>query len=243
MKKILNCFTAIILGIILLAPNSAYASCAPNIMVGSETIFACPGVTNPEIKGFSINLDNDVITLDNYNGGGIYYLCRGTCPNIKEYTIELIGENTIDSKLSQVFPKENNVPTIIDAGFINIIPTFVGSGSLTINASDPISFEQNDTSFSVKLAGPDYGAALIPTQATSPSTDGVDNPVVTSQSVSEKETSSPESFFTTTMGVITLAVIPSLLMLIIITLLIVLIRKSSHNHPVVPSAPSNPQNQ
>jgi hypothetical protein len=243
MRKALSCFIAMILGILLFTTNNTHASCAPNIMVGSETIFACPGVTNPEIKGFSIDLEKDIITLDNYNGGGIYYLCRGTCPDVKEYTIELIGENVIDSKLSQAFPKENNVPTIIDAGFINIIPTFVGSGTLTINASDPFSFEQNDTSFGIKLAGPDYGVTPPPAQVTSPSTNEADVSVPNNSSVFEKEASSSESFFTTTTGIITLVAIPSLLMLIIIVLLIVLIRKASHNRPTMPNAPTSSLNQ
>ena len=77
--------------------------------------------SNSEIKKTLLKALRYVASL--LIGGGIYYLCRGTCPDVKEYTIELIGENAIDSKLSQAFPKENNVPTIIDAGFINIIPT------------------------------------------------------------------------------------------------------------------------
>lgn len=244
MKKILIGSLAVsILAIPLFAGMPTNASCPSSIFVGSETISGCPGAPSPEIAGFTLDLDNSKITLNNYSGGGIYYLCRGSCSATKNFEVELIGENTINSKLSQAYPQENGVPTIIDAGFINITPTFTGSGTLTINASDPITFESNVTSFDIKLVGSDFIAEPAPTQTAAISAADTTDSIAQAAPAPSEPAPAETSFFATTTGIITLIAIPSSLMLIAIILLIVLIIKMSHRHPTTPNTPPAPYTQ
>ena len=71
------------------------------------------------------------LTLNNYNGGSLKLNCYGTSIEGLNFTINLIGNNTIttDDEYGIDFTSYN--------GKI----TFVGDGNLTINANSPISYE------------------------------------------------------------------------------------------------------
>ena len=74
---------------------------------------------------------NVTLTLNNYNGGSLKLNCYGTSIEGLNFTINLIGNNTIttDDEYGIDFTSYN--------GKI----TFVGDGNLTINANSPISYE------------------------------------------------------------------------------------------------------
>mgnify|MGYP004461479529 FL=1 len=71
------------------------------------------------------------LTLNNYNGGSLKLNCYGTSIEGLNFTINLIGNNTIttDDEYGIDFTSYN--------GKI----TFIGDGNLTINANSPISYE------------------------------------------------------------------------------------------------------
>lgn len=71
------------------------------------------------------------LTLNNYNGGSLKLNCYGTSIEGLNFTINLIGNNTIttDDEYGIDFTNYN--------GKI----TFIGDGNLTINANSPISYE------------------------------------------------------------------------------------------------------
>ena len=221
-----------------LGNTATHAACASFFSVGAnaETIYACSGVSDSsQIPGFSIDLSNNKITLNNYNGGAIYYFCRGTCDGTMNMEIELIGDNTINSEYSSEYLNEGGMPK--NAAFINIIPNFTGSGTLKIDAATPFAFENpNSTSLSLEIVGKDFVSTS--TQQTNQTTDteeditplviGVDD--LTEESTSTTETNSlsgnKTSFFDTAAGIALLVSVPSVLVIIIILFIIALARKS-----------------
>lgn len=71
------------------------------------------------------------LTLNNYNGGSLKLNCYGTAVDGLNFTINLIGNNTITTD------EEYGIDFTSYNGKI----TFVGDGNLTINAKTPISYE------------------------------------------------------------------------------------------------------
>ena len=208
---------------------ATYAACGSSFYVGSnaEAVSACAGAPEPsQIPGFSIDLDNNKITLNNYNGGAIYYFCRATCADTKNMEIELIGDNMISSESSSPYLQENGVPQ--GAAFINIIPTFTGSGTLEINAVVPFAFENpNSAAFSFDIIGKDFVKVSTQTSQTTEVED-VKEELATPTIV---ETNDEPSFFDTTAGIILLVTVPSILVIIIIALIVALMKKSKVHQP------------
>ena len=71
-----------------------------------------------------------ILTLNNYNGKGLSFECRGTGVSLKDnsYIINLIGDNVInDDEVGIAFESDAKL-------------TFVGDGTLTINAKKPLSY-------------------------------------------------------------------------------------------------------
>lgn len=71
------------------------------------------------------------LTLNNYNGGSLKLNCYGTGVEGLNFTINLVGDNTITTD------EEYGIDFTSYNGKI----TFIGDGSLTINAKTPISYE------------------------------------------------------------------------------------------------------
>ena len=217
--------------------SPSQAACPQTFLVGSETVYGCSAVTNnPEIEGFSIDVDNDKITLNNYHGGGIYFFCHASCSPTKSMEIELIGENTIDSELSASAPQEIYIPEKIDAGFINIFPTFTGTGNLNIKAATPFTFENKEFIHGLKVTSDDSQASLVTltnSQNTANASDENEENKTDAEEIEiEEETEAinevnPDSisFFDTTLGIVLLIAIPSVLLIIILILTILLIRE------------------
>ena len=203
-------------------PVSAACSSFFTIMTEAEE----PGYINvdsctpssQQIDGLSIDVENNKITLNNYNGGAIYYSCRGTCEDTKSMEIELIGQNTITAKTYNPSFEEDNITQY--SAIINIIPSFTGNGTLTINAEKPINFDQyaiNGEHFSsISIMGSDYEKSAIEPE--------------TQEEQSQQTIKNDPSFFNTTPGKILLITIPSLLIVIIIILLIALLKKNKDNN-------------
>ena len=237
MKK-LSCASALVLSLLmlpLLYTTKTYAACASTFYVGTQTISGCnnPSGSGQQVPGFQLDVDKNKITLNNYNGGGIYYECHASCATYKNMEVELIGENTINSKASAQFRQENGLPHIIDAGFINIVPNFTGTGSLKIEASIPFTFEdRNAGSFGINVVGNDYKGNIGPTgttQTTEITETTTTNPEATkddAKPTQDNNKKEEQPFFSTTTGIIVLVAIPSALMFIIIVLMIVLIIKT-----------------
>lgn len=79
---------------------------------------------------------NVTLTLNNYNGGSLKLNCYGTSIEGLNFTINLIGNNTITT----------NDEYGIDFTSYNGKITFVGDGNLTIKANSPISYENFSSS-------------------------------------------------------------------------------------------------
>lgn len=209
--------------------SETYAACGSSFYVGSnaEVVSACTGTPeSSQIPGFSIDLDNNKITLNDYNGGAIYYFCRATCADIKSMEIELIGDNTISSESSSSYLQENGVPQ--GAAFINIIPNFTGSGTLEINAAVPFGFENpNSAAFSFDIIGKDFVKVSTQTSQTTEVED-IKEELATPTIV---ETNDEPSFFDTTAGIILLVTVPSILVIIIIALIVALMKKPKVHQP------------
>ena len=71
------------------------------------------------------------LTLNNYNGGSLKLNCYGTGVEGLNFTINLVGNNTITTD------EEYGIDFTSYNGKI----TFIGDGNLTINAKTPISYE------------------------------------------------------------------------------------------------------
>ena len=246
MKKISSAVLLLIavLSSVIFSSTATYAACGSEFQVGAnaERISACSGASeSSQIPGFSVDLSSNKIMLNNYNGGAIYYFCRGTCADTKNMEIELIGNNTINSQSSSQHLQKNGVPQ--NAAFMNIIPNFTGSGTLKIDAAIPFAFEYPDsTSFSLEIIGKDFISTSTSTQ-TSKVADTEDTKEDSTSTIAEKdategstsaaiETNGPSksepSFFDTTTGMILLISVPSILVIIIIALIIALTRKSKN---------------
>ena len=209
--------------------QTASAACGNSFYVGAnaEVVNGCTELSEGQhIEGFSIDIENNKITLNNYNGGAIHYFCRATCADVKSMEIELIGDNTINSQSSDAYLKEHDVPQ--NAAFINIIPTFTGNGTLKIEAGQPIAFEgnRNSENFSVDIIGSNFekNTAESQSQEKGPATSTVD----ASDKEGEKE-QSPQSFFETTLGIALLIAVPSVLIIAIVILLVALLNKNKKN--------------
>ena len=209
--------------------QTASAACGNSFYVGTnaEVVNGCTGLSEGQhIEGFSIDIENNKITLNNYNGGAIHYFCRATCADVKSMEIELIGNNTINSQSSDAYLKEHDVPQ--NAAFINIIPTFTGNGTLKIEAGQPIAFEgnRNSENFSVDIIGSNFkkNTAESQSQEIGPATSTVD----ASDKEEEKE-QSPQSFFETALGIALLIAVPSVLIITIVILLVALLNKNKNN--------------
>ena len=209
--------------------QTASAACGNSFYVGTnaEVVNGCTGLSEGQhIEGFSIDIENNKITLNNYNGGAIHYFCRATCADVKSMEIELIGDNTINSQSSDAYLNEHNVPQ--NAAFINIVPTFTGNGTLKIEAGQPIAFEgnRNSENFSVDIIGSSFekNTAESQSQEKGPATSTVD----ASDKEGEKE-QSPQSFFETTLGIALLIAVPSVLIIAIVILLVALLNKNKKN--------------
>ena len=200
------------------AGHPAYAACGSSFFVGekAEVISACANSEeNAKIDGFTIDVEKNKITLNNYDGGAIYYFCRGTCENVKEMEIELVGSNKVTSESSSSYLKGANAPQ--NAAFINIVPKFTGEGSLEIKAGQPIAFEDTNTkSFSVDIMGADFQMS---------SGESTDKPESTT--VTTKKQESKASFFETPLGIALIVAVPTLLTAIIIVLLVILFNKKN----------------
>ena len=209
--------------------SATYAACSSFFTVGEDakTVSACAGASeSSQIPGFSIDLNSNKITLNNYNGGAIYYFCRGTCAGTTNVEIELIGENAISSESSSQYLQENGVPQ--GAAFMNIIPNFTGSGSLEISAAIPFAFENpNSATFSFDIIGKDFVKVSAQTSQTTEVEDVVEE--LATPTISES--SSEPSFFDTTAGIVLLISVPSILLVIIIALVIALMKKSKVSQP------------
>jgi len=235
MKKISSVALLLVVTMLSVAFSSTatYAACSSFFSVGTsaETISACSGAPEAnQIPGFSIDLSTNKITLNNYNGGAIYYFCRGTCAGTTNMEIELIGDNVINSQSSSPYLQESGVPQ--NAAFMNIIPNFTGSGTLKIDAATPFAFESpNSASFSLEIMGKDF--IIVSTQA-SQATDVEDITEDSTPTVIETNDLSKNepSFFDTTAGIALLISVPSVLVIIIIVLIVALARKS--NKPQLP---------
>lgn len=209
--------------------QTASAACGNSFYIGAnaEVVNGCTGLSEGQhIEGFSIDIENNKITLNNYNGGAIHYFCRATCADVKSMEIELIGDNTINSQSSDAYLNEHNVPQ--NAAFINIVPTFTGNGTLKIEAGQPIAFEgnRNSENFSVDIIGSSFekNTAESQSQEKGPATSTVD----ASDKEGEKE-QSPQSFFETTLGIALLIAVPSVLIIAIVILLVALLNKNKKN--------------
>lgn len=234
---------ALIVSIMLSAffqKSATFASCPPTFYIGTEIVNGCSGLTNDQqIPGFSIDVDNNKITLNNYNGGGIYYSCHASCSTFKSMEIELIGENVIDSTLSSEYQRENGFPDITDAGFINIVPTFTGTGTLTIKSSIPLTFENRvDESSTIEIVGQNHALTQNTSDAESQGTISElarDKRIADSDldsSHNEVTQGTAPSFFDTTAGLVLLIAVPSILVMIIIVLIIMLMKKNpTGNNP------------
>ena len=211
--------------------QTASAACGNSFYIGAnaEVVNGCTELSEGQhIEGFSIDIENNKITLNNYNGGAIHYFCRATCADVKSMEIDLIGNNTINSQSSDAYLKEHDVPQ--NAAFINIIPTFTGNGTLKIEAGQPIAFEgnRNSENFSVDIIGSNFekNTAESQSQEKGPATSTVD----ASDKEEEKEKEqSPQSFFETTLGIALLIAVPSVLIITIIILLVALLNKNKNN--------------
>ena len=215
--------------------QTASAACGNSFYIGenAEVVSGCTGLSEGQhIEGFSIDIENNKITLNNYNGGAIHYFCRATCADVKSMEIELIGDNTINSQSSDAYLNEHDVPQ--NAAFINIIPTFTGTGTLRIEAGQPIAFEgnRNSENFSVDIIGSNFekNTAESQSQEIEPVTSTVDASDKEEEKEQEKEKErSPQSFFETTLGIALLIAVPSVLIITIIILLVALLNKNKNN--------------
>ena len=224
-----------------LGSPATHAACGSSFYVGSnaEVVSACAGMPeSSQIPGFSIDLDNNKITLNDYNGGAIYYFCRATCADIKSMEIELIGDNTISSESSSSYLQENGVPQ--GAAFINIIPNFTGSGTLEINAAVPFGFENpNSAAFSFDIIGKDFVKVSTQTSETAEVED-IKEELATPAIV---EIKGEPSFFNTTAGMVLLIAVPSILVIIIMVLIVALMKKSKALQPSEQKDVNNVPNQ
>lgn len=223
--------------------QTTQAACGSFFEVGSDTttVSACTGLTEEQqIQGFSIDVNNNKITLENYDGGAILYLCRATCEDVKTMEIELIGDNAISSLSSSEYLQNADIPK--GAAFLNIIPTFTGSGTLKISAAIPFAFENpNLNIFSIDLVGPEYSNVVIEEQTVTEET------ATTGQTTKPTENcnsnSAVASFFDTTTGLAVLIAVPTVLLIIILILLAALSKKNKTNvtPPTTTSTPpANP---
>lgn len=244
MRKILLIALSLAITILPVAfsGSAAYAACSSLFQVGSnaESFSGCTGAPESSlVPGFSIDLDNKKITLNNYNGGAIYYFCRGTCADVRSMEIELIGSNTISSESSSPLLQENGAPQ--GAAFINIIPTFTGSGTLEINAVVPFAFFESlySAAFSFDIIGKDFVKVSTQTSQTTEAED-IKEELATPTII---ETNDEPSFFDTTAGIILLVTVPSILVIIIIALIVALMRKSKVHQPSEQKDAYNTPNQ
>lgn len=114
--------------LILLTINVNAAGIPYDWIVNGEEIFE-----NSSDGTVSLVKDSTTVTLtlNNYNGGSLKLNCYGTSIEGLNFTINLIGNNTITTD------EEYGIDFTSYNGKI----TFIGDGSLTINAKTPISYE------------------------------------------------------------------------------------------------------
>ena len=253
MKKIYLSLTLIFATILstFFIHSTTYASCPATFYIGSEITSECSDNKDNQEAGYSIDTDNNKITLNNYNGGGIHFACHASCSPVREMTIELIGNNTINSKLPSSFSTEYGGPSNInDIGFYNILPTFTGTGTLNIIA--PIPFA-NEESKSITLKTMSDSSDPTPTISLSTPNDAInysDNnemstvqteekteieetedeeiEVITEDDSVDEESPDNEFFLNTPAGIILLVSIPILLIVALILLIILLVREKKH---------------
>ena len=228
MKK--NIIFSLVLGalspLMLFAGNIAFADCGYGFEVGasSEYISGCSDqAAMPQINGFLIDIENNKITLNNYNGGAIYYFCRGTCQDLRAMEIELIGDSVITSESSSRFFDEGILPSR-DVAFVNIVPTFTGSGTLKIKAGQPFAFEKRQhDSFSIDVIGAGFEKTIIE----SPAQEVIKEvTTVVEKQADENQKPSP-SFFDSPTGIVLLVAVPSVLVVIIAVLLVALLARKN----------------
>ena len=103
------------------------ASVPYNWIVGGETVETTNTNGTATLTKDSTNI---VLTLNNYNGGPLELNCYGTGQSGLTFTIHLIGENSIvtENGTGIIYNYEKNIQ-------------FTGDGKLTIQAPQPISYE------------------------------------------------------------------------------------------------------
>ncbi len=251
MKKIYLGITLIItITFSLFFYSPSYASCPPTYFIGSEKISGCSNTTNNPEAGYSIDVENNKIILNNYNGGGIHFICHASCSRVIDMEIELIGNNTINSKLPTALTQEYSPPANInEIGFFNIIPAFTGSGTLNIIASTPFANEDalsknvtlnvvntnsnNSTpaiSFSSSIDATNNSSDdnTSTNQEESDFDETVDDDYIDDEADEDDDFSDDEYFFNTPAGIILLISAPILLVIVLILLIILLYQQKNH---------------
>ena len=149
---------------LLFMPGQSSAACYGRLFVG-DVIYGCdnteedntPILGGEPVDGIAVNIKARKITLNNYDGGPIGI----TAPTEASFgdgsfEIELIGENTITAG---TLP-EGDSDYMLNAGLINITPTFTGTGTLKIVAAEPF-FSENPETFTTKVVGADYRSSRL----------------------------------------------------------------------------------
>lgn len=150
------------------------------------------------------------LTLNNYNGGSLKLNCYGTSIEGLNFTINLIGNNTIttDDEYGIDFTNYN--------GKI----TFIGDGNLTINANSPISYENFSSNLYISPAENIY-TDQHQIASTDIDGDNIQNKAKTISDKGKSKSSNSDNSLVIIMGVVFLSYI-----LVSIAIFVILISKN-----------------
>ena len=217
-------------GNLLFQINPANAACGSNFYIEDYSYSGCSGqpVSGKSKAGIAIDTETKTITLENYDGGAITYLCRASCEDTVNYKVKLVGENKISSTqpTAEVFTLEQNLADLgSDYAFLNIIPEFIGAGTLEVMAPRLVAFESASLSggLSYMIVGNDYMVSAETAENSKLQSLGVTREIDSSTC----DCSGNKTFWEILFSNIYLSIALILLLVTIICALIVLIKKMS----------------